>query len=81
MRVWILSVAFTIAASTAALAVGAGWHGPGWYVMMSTPVKAQSMYRGAYHTKEECLADMPASHGAVEYECVEVDNEPLDGGY
>ena len=78
MRLFILSVAFTLVASTAALAVGYGWHGPGWYIMMSTPVKAQSLYRGAYHTEQECVADKPADHGAVSYDCVEVNNEPMD---
>ncbi len=81
MRLLLLSAAFAIAASTAAFAVGAGWHGPGWYVLMSTPVKAQSLYRGAYHTKEDCEADKPADHGAVTYECAQVNNQPLDGGY
>jgi hypothetical protein len=81
MRLLILSVAFSVVASTAAFAVGAGWHGPGWYIMMSTPVKAQSLYRGAYHTQDECNADKPADHGAVTYECVQVNNQPLDGGY
>ena len=73
-----LAIAFTLAASTAAFAVGAGWHGPGWYIMMSTAVKAQALYRGSYPTKEACEADRPADHGAVSYECMEMFREPLD---
>ena len=45
---------------------------------MSTPVKAQSLYRGAYHTQDDCVADKPADHGAVQYECLQINNEPLD---
>jgi hypothetical protein len=76
MRTFILSVAFVVAASTGALAVY-NWHGPGWYIMMATPVNPQSLYRGAYHTKEECDAAKPADHGAVSYECVELFKEPM----
>lgn len=80
MRRLILSVAFTVATTSAALAVGMGWHGPGWYIVMDTPTKNQALYRGAYKTQQDCLADKPADHGAIQYECVQVDNEPLDGG-
>ena len=78
MRILILSLAFVAAASTAALAVGFGWHGPGWYVVMNTPVKQGSLYRGAYRTEQECLADKPANKGAIEYDCQQFTNEPLD---
>ena len=78
MRLLALSFAFTLLASSAALAVGGGWHGPGWYILMNTPVKAQSLYRGAYKTKDDCEADKPADHGSVSYECQQVNNEPLD---
>jgi hypothetical protein len=78
MRLFILAVLFSAATATAALAVGFGWHGPGWYVVMSTPVKNQSLYRGAYHTKDDCMADKPADHGAVLYDCLQIYNEPLD---
>jgi hypothetical protein len=78
MRLLALSVAFVVAASSAALAVGAGWHGPGWYVVMNTPVKQGALYRGAYHTEQDCLADKPADKGAIEYVCQEFVREPLD---
>lgn len=78
MRLLVLSLAFTIAASTAAFAVGAGWHGPGWYVVMNTPVKQGSLYRGAYHTEQDCLADKPADKGNIEYVCQEFIRQPLD---
>ncbi|HTP76717.1 MAG TPA: hypothetical protein VMJ73_07020 [Rhizomicrobium sp.] len=78
MRAFIFAAIFVAAATGSALAVGMGWHGPGWYVVMSTPVKAQSLYRGAYKTKEECVADKPADHGAISYDCVEYYKEPLD---
>jgi len=78
MRLLILSAAFAVAASTAAFAVGAGWHGPGWYIVMDTPMKNQALYRGAYKTQQDCLADKPADHGAIQYECIQVNNEPLD---
>ncbi len=78
MRRLVLSVAFLVAACTAALAVGAGWHGPGWYVVMNTPVKQGSIYRGMYHTEQECLADKPADHGAIEYVCQEFNHQPMD---
>lgn len=78
MRRLILSVVFTALASTAAFAVGPGWHGPGWYVVLNTPVKQGALYRGAYKTRDECVADKPADHGAVEYDCVEYNHEPLD---
>jgi hypothetical protein len=78
MRRLILSVVFTVATATAALAVGAGWHGPGWYVVMNTPMKQNAIYRGAYKTKDDCVADKPADRGAIEYDCVKFDNEPLD---
>ncbi len=78
MRHLLLAAAFTAAASTAAFAVGAGWHGPGWYVVMNTPVKQGSIYRGAYKTEQDCLADKPANHGAIEYECQEYVKEPMD---
>lgn len=81
MRRLALSVLFAALTATAALAAGPGWHGPGWYVVMNTPIKQNALYRGAYKTQEECNADKPADHGAVEYECIKVDNQPLDGGY
>ncbi|HXC55228.1 MAG TPA: hypothetical protein VNU97_08040 [Rhizomicrobium sp.] len=78
MRRLVLSVLFIVAATTAASAVGFGWHGPGWYVVMNTPVKQGSLYRGAYKTQQDCEADKPADHGAVQYECDQYTNEPLD---
>jgi hypothetical protein len=81
MRRLALSVLFMLAATTATNAVGAGWHGPGWYVVMNTPIKQNSLYRGAYKTQEDCNADKPADHGSIEYECIKIDNQPLDGGY
>jgi hypothetical protein len=78
MRAFGLSIVLSLAMATAALAVGAGWHGPGWYVVMNTPVKQNSLYRGSYKTRDDCLADKPADHGAVEYDCVQFDHEPLD---
>ena len=78
MRLLFLSVLFSAVAATAVLAVGAGWHGPGWYVVMSTPVKNQAIYRGAYKSKQECFADKPADHGSVTYDCMEYNHEPLD---
>jgi hypothetical protein len=78
MRLLILSVAFTVLASAAAFAVGAGWHGPGWYIVMDTPMKNQALYRGAYKTEQDCLADKPADRGAIQYECIQVNNEPMD---
>ena len=78
MRRLVLSVIFLAAASSAALAVGFGWHGPGWYVVMNTPVKQGSLYRGSYHTEQECLADKPANKGAIEYDCQEFTHQPMD---
>jgi hypothetical protein len=78
MRHLLLAAVFTVAATTAAFAVGAGWHGPGWYVVMNTPVKQGALYRGMYHTEQECLADKPADHGSVQYECQEFVRQPLD---
>ena len=78
MRNLALAAAILLAATTAALAVGPGWHGPGWYVVMNTPMKQNALYRGAYKTKDDCMGDRPADHGAVEYDCVKFDNEPLD---
>ena len=78
MRRLVLSLIFTVAATTAALAVGAGWHGPGWYVVMNTPMKQNALYRGSYETKDACMADKPADHGAIEYDCVKFDREPMD---
>ena len=79
MRPIILSAAFILAATTAAFAiVGAGWHGPGWYVVMNTPMKQNALYRGAYETKDACMADKPADHGAIGYDCIKFNNEPLD---
>ncbi len=78
MRLLFVSAVFTLAATTAALAVGAGWHGPGWYVVMNTPVKQNALYRGAYETKDACMADKPADRGAIEFDCVKYDREPLD---
>lgn len=70
-----LAIAFS---ATAAFAVGAGWNGPGWYIVMDTPVKNQALYRGAYRTREDCLAARPDDKGSVTYECVQFDHEPLD---
>jgi hypothetical protein len=78
MRAIMLSAAFILAATTAALAIGAGWHGPGWYIVMNTPMKQNALYRGAYKDKDTCMADKPADRGAIEYDCVKFDNEPLD---
>jgi len=78
MRAFILAILLIVGATGAAFAVGMGWHGPGWYVVMSTRVKAQSIYRGAYKTKDDCIADKPADHGAVTYDCIEYFKEPLD---
>ena len=63
---------------TAAGAAGPGWNGPGWYVVFDSPVKAQALYRGAYKTQEDCEAQKPADKGALTYECVYEDHEPLD---
>lgn len=79
MRMFVFAILLGAATTTAALAVGRGWHGPGWYVVMSTPVKAQSLYRGAYKTQDDCIADKPADHGAITYDCVQYFKEPLDG--
>jgi hypothetical protein len=78
MRLFLLSAALVLAASTAAYAVGPGWHGPGWYIVMNTPVKQGALYRGAYKSKEDCVAAKPADHGAIEYDCTEYTREPLD---
>jgi hypothetical protein len=78
MRRLILSVLFVTATSGAALAVGFGWHGPGWYVVKDTPMKNQALYRGAYKTQDECMADKPADTSSIQYECVKFDNEPMD---
>jgi hypothetical protein len=78
MRLFVLSVLFTAATCSAALAVGAGWHGPGWYIVMDSPVKNQALFRGAYHTQDDCMKDKPADHGAIQYECLQINNEPLD---
>lgn len=67
-----------VTAVSPALAVGAGWHGPGWYILMNTPVKQHALYRGAYKTEQECLANKPADHGAIGYDCVELNREPMD---
>lgn len=80
MRLIALTAAFTLAITTAAFAVGAGWHGPGWYIVKNTPVKQNGLYRGAYKTRDECMADKPADKGNIEYDCVEMTREPL-GGY
>ena len=77
MRRILLFAVFSLAATTAALAVGAGWHGPGWYVVMNTPIKQNGLYRGAYETKDACEADKPADKGAIEYDCVKFDREPM----
>jgi hypothetical protein len=45
---------------------------------MNTPVKQNALYRGAYHTVEECMADKPANRGSIEYECLEFNHQPLD---
>jgi hypothetical protein len=81
MRRLALSVLVSTLTATAALAAGPGWHGPGWYVVMNTPIKQNALYRGAYKTQDDCNADKPADHGAVQYECVQINNQPLDGGY
>ncbi len=81
MRRLVLSILLSLAATTAAFAVGPGWHGPGWYVVMNTPVKQNSLYRGVYKTAEECNADKPADHGSIQYECIQINNEPMNGGY
>jgi hypothetical protein len=81
MRRLALSVLVGTLTATAALAAGPGWHGPGWYVVMNTPIKQNALYRGAYKTQDDCNADKPADHGAVQYECVQINNQPLDGGY
>lgn len=77
MRRLLLTTAFALSA-TAALAAGPGWHGPGWYVVMNTPVKQNALYRGAYDSRDACMADKPADHGAIEYDCVKFDKEPMD---
>jgi hypothetical protein len=79
MRRAIFASLFVLATSTAASAVGAGWHGPGWYVLMNTPVKQHALYRGAYKTEQECLAAKPADHGSIEFDCVELNRQPMDG--
>ncbi|MBL6854121.1 MAG: hypothetical protein ISS15_05010 [Alphaproteobacteria bacterium] len=81
MRRLALFTLVMLAATTAAYAAGPGWHGPGWYVVMNTPIKQNSLYRGSYKTQDDCNADKPADHGAVQYECIKVDNQPMDGGY
>ncbi len=78
MRLLFISAVFTLAATTAALAVGAGWHGPGWYVVMNTPIKQNGLYRGAYETKDAFRTDKPADPGAIEYDCVKFEREPMD---
>ena len=78
MRRLVLSAILLLAATGSAFAVGAGWNGPGWYIVMNTPMKQNALYRGAYKSKDDCMAAKPADHGAIEYDCVEFDNEPLD---
>jgi hypothetical protein len=79
MRQIVLSIVFTLAATTAALAmIGPGWNGPGWYIVMNTPIKQHGLYRGVYPSQDACMADKPADHGAIEYDCVKFDKEPLD---
>ena len=48
---------------------------------MNTPVKQNSLYRGSYKTRDDCIADKPADHGMVTYDCIEIDHEPLGGGF
>ncbi len=67
-----------MATMAGASAVGFGWHGPGWYVVKDTPLKNQALYRGAYKTRDDCMADKPADTANIQYECVKYDNEPLD---
>jgi hypothetical protein len=57
--------------------IGRGWHGPGWYIMMDTPM-TQTLYQGAYATQADCEAALPASHNGMGYECVKLTHEPLD---
>jgi hypothetical protein len=78
MRRVVLSMLFIAATSSGALAVGFGWHGPGWYVVKDTPMKNQALFRGAYKTQDECMADKPADTASIQYECVKFNNEPLD---
>ena len=78
MRVLSLTIIAGAMLTAAAYAVGPGWNGPGWYVVLDSPVKNQALYRGAYKTQDACMADKPADRGALTYECVYEDHEPLD---
>ena len=79
MRLIVLTAAFTVLATTIALAgIGPGWNGPGWYIVMNTPMKQNALYKGAYPDKDSCMAAKPDDHGAMEYDCVKFNNEPLD---
>jgi hypothetical protein len=78
MRVLSLTIVAGAMLTAAAYAAGPGWNGPGWYVVMDSPVKNQALYRGAYKTQDDCMAAKPADKGALQYECVYEDHEPLD---
>jgi hypothetical protein len=78
MRVLTFAIIAGAMLTAAAYAAGPGWNGPGWYVVIDSPVKNQALYRGAYRTQADCEAAKPADHGAITYECVVEDHEPLD---
>lgn len=79
MRAFALTLTMGIVAATAAWAdPGPGWNGPGWYIVMDSPIKNQALFRGAYATEDACNAARPADRGSITYECVMLDHEPMD---
>lgn len=78
MRVLSFTILVSAILTSAAIAAGPGWNGPGWYIVMDSPVKNQALYRGAYKTQQDCEAAKPADKGAVTFECIVEDREPLD---
>ena len=78
MRTLSLALLLSLAAAVPAFAVSSGWHGPGWYIVMSSPMNSQSLYRGVYKSQDECMTDKPDDKGVLLYQCVQLYIEPMD---
>ena len=78
MRTISLVLLVSLACIAPAFAVSGGWHGPGWYIVMSSPMDSQSLYRGVYKSEDECMTDKPADKGVLLYQCIQLFIEPMD---
>jgi len=83
MRMFTTLIALLLFAASATAADSwagdANWHGPGWYVTVSS-LMATTIEKGPFNTEEECKAAMPseqeqediANEVGFAYECEEL---------